>query len=265
MDSNLIQLLNLRAEDKPHLKDWLHKSWRKYTSHENQNEMLQIMSNTVVRKLLVKIHKSPFLTIMVDKTANISNKEQLTVVIRWIDDDLEVSEEFLGMYSLSSTTADSIVAAIKDILLRFQIPTAKIRGQCYDGCSTMAGTRGGVATKIQQIEPKAVFTHCYGHALNPSVNDTIKRSATMKDCLDTCFELVKLIKFSPKRAAMLNQIKEEIGSDSPSIRTMCSTRWTVRAEAIRSIIANYKYLMQLWDESLQNTSDTEMKARQVRW
>ena len=42
------------------------------------------------------------------------------------DDDLEVSEEFLGMYPLSTTTANSIVAAIKNIL-RFQIPTAKIR------------------------------------------------------------------------------------------------------------------------------------------
>ena len=99
---------------------------------------------------------------------------------------------------------------IKDILLRFEIPTNKIRGQCYDGSSTMAGAKGGVATKIQQIEPKAVFTHCFGHALNLSVNDTIKRSSALKDCLDTCFELVKLIKFSPKREAMLSKIKEEI-------------------------------------------------------
>ena len=50
------------------------------------------------------------------------------------------------------------MAAIKDVLLRFQIPFMKMRGQCYDGCSTMAGARGGVAAKIQAIEPKAVFT-----------------------------------------------------------------------------------------------------------
>ncbi len=37
-----------------------------------------------------------------------------------------------------------------------------------------------VAAKMQQIEPKAMFTHCYGHALNLSVNDTIKGSPTMK-------------------------------------------------------------------------------------
>ncbi len=141
-----------------------------------------------------------------------------------VDENFEVHE---GLYNLLSTTADSIVASIKDALLRFEIPTSKIRGQCYDGCSTMAGARRGVAAKMQQIEPRAVFTHCYGHALNLSVNDTIKGSPTMNDYLDTCFELVK---FSPKREAILTRIKEETGSESPSVRTICPTRWTVRAD-----------------------------------
>ena len=59
----------------------------------------------------------------------------------------------------------------------------------------MAGARGGVAAKIQQLELPAVFTHCYGHSLNLGVSDTIKRCIVMKDYLDTCYELVKLIKF----------------------------------------------------------------------
>ena len=71
--------------------------------------------------------------------------------------------------------------------MRLQLPLTKVRGQCYDGCSTMAGARGGVATntKIRELEPKALFTHCTGHALSLSVNDTIKQFSIMKDCLDT--------------------------------------------------------------------------------
>ena len=206
--SNLVQLLHLRAEDNPVLSKWLERTWRKFTSHKNQNELLEAMSQSILRTLLGDIKNSPFLTIMADETTDVSNKEQLTLVIRWVDENFEVNEEFLGLYNLFSTTADSIVASIKDVLLRFEIPTSKIRGQCYDGCSTMAGARGGVAAKMQQIEPRAVFTHCYGHALNLSVNDTIKGCTTMKDCLDTCFELVKHIKFSPKREAILTRIKE---------------------------------------------------------
>ncbi len=198
---------------------------------------------------------------MVDETTDVSNKEQLTLVVRWVDENFDVFEEFLGLYSLQTTTADSIVSAITDALLRFQISINKVRGQCYDGCSTMAGVQGGVATKIQQMEPRAVFTHCYGHSLNLAVSDTVKKSVIMRDCLDTCYELVKLIKFSPKRDAMLTRLKEEIGSDSPSIRTLCPTRWTVRAESLASIVANYSDLQVLWEEALVATSETEMKAR----
>ncbi len=54
-----------------------------------------------------------------------------------------------------------------------------------DVASTMAGSKAGVAVQIQELEPRAVFTHCYGHALNLAVSDTIKQSPVMKDCLDT--------------------------------------------------------------------------------
>ena len=69
-----------------------------------------------------------------------------------------------------------------------------LRGQCYDGASAMSGSRGGVATKLQQEEPRAVYTHCYGHALNLACGDTIKKSKVMRDALDTAYEIVKLVK-----------------------------------------------------------------------
>ena len=52
-----------------------------------------------------------------------------------------MSEEFLGLYCLSAIDAQSIVEAMKDAFVRFQIPLAKLRGHCYDGCSTMAGVK----------------------------------------------------------------------------------------------------------------------------
>ena len=56
-------------------------------------------------------------------------------------------------------------------------------------------------------------------------------------------------------------MKEEIGSDSCSIRTFFPTRWTVKADSLAAILANYKELQQLWEETTLTTSDTEMKAR----
>ena len=198
---------------------------------------------------------------MVDEITDKSNKEQLTFVIRWVNNDFMVAEDFLGLYSLSAIDAQSIMQVMKDVFLRFQIPFAKLRGQCYDGCNTMAGARAGVATKVQEIELRAVFTHCYGHALNLGISDAIKKSPAMKDCLDTCIELVKLIKFSPKREALLRKLKEEADNNAINIRTLCPTRWTVRAESLGSILANYDSIQELWETALHETSDTETKAR----
>ena len=46
---------------------------------------------------------------------------------------------------------------------------------------------------------------------------------------------------------MLSQLKEEMGSDAPGVRTLCPTRWTVRAESLYSILANYDHILLLWE------------------
>ena len=40
----------------------------------------------------------------------------------------------------------------------------------------MTGVRKGAASQIISKEPRAIFTHCYGHALNLAVGDTVKQS-----------------------------------------------------------------------------------------
>ena len=52
-----------------------------------------------------------------------------------------------------------------------------------------------------------MYTHCYAHALNLAVGNTIKRSKVCSDALDVAFEIIKLVKFSPKRNAAFDQIK----------------------------------------------------------
>ena len=50
-------------------------------------------------------------------------------------------------------------------------------------------------------------THCYAHALNLAIGETIKRSKVCCDALNVAFEISKLIKFSSKRNTLFDQIK----------------------------------------------------------
>ena len=41
----------------------------------------------------------------------------------------------------------------------------------------MSGAKSGVATRLCAAEPRAVFTHCYGHSLNLACGDTVQADA----------------------------------------------------------------------------------------
>ena len=95
-----------------------------------------------------------------------------------------------------------------------------------------------------------LYTHCYGHALYLACGDTIKKCKVMNDALDTTHEITKLIKKSAKRGAIFERLKAEMAPDTPGVRVLCPTRWTIRAEALQRMLNNYEVLQDLWIESL---------------
>ena len=74
------------------------------------------------------------------------------------------------------TQASALIEVIHDTLAKMNISINKLRGQCYDGASSVSGPRSGVATQILQEEPRALYTHCYGHALNLAGLHSLPRS-----------------------------------------------------------------------------------------
>ena len=118
-----------------------------------------------------------------------------------------------------------------------------------------------VAKKIRDEEPRAVFTHCYGHSLNLAVSDTIKKSSVMKNSLDTVHEITKLVKHSPRRENLFNAIKDDLAPGNTGIRILCPSRWTVRADSMGSIVKNYSVLQELWDQAISIVHDTETISR----
>ena len=183
------------------------------------------------------------------------------MVLRWVDEELVVHEDFVGLHEVPCIQASTLVHVVKDTLLRLNLTLTKARGQCYDGASNMSGVRNGVAKQIQDEQPNAFFTHCYGHSLNLAVSDTIKQCNTMKSALEITHEITKLIKYSPRRERIFKDLKGEMAPGSPGVRVLCPTRWTVRADSMLSIIQNYSVLQELWDKAVDIVRDSDTIAR----
>ena len=110
-----------------------------------KNTIFKMMALDVLRNITEKLQKSPYLTIMIDETTNVTNQEQVTIVLQRKDDNFETYEEFIGLYTVSTIEAEYLTKVIKDSMIRLNLSMKNLRGQCYDGCSTMSGTRTGVA------------------------------------------------------------------------------------------------------------------------
>ena len=142
---------------------------------------------------------------MVDETTDVSNHEQATIVLRRVTDKTDMFEDFLGVYQVPSTNSSTLTKVVKDVLCRYNLSLGKLRGQCYDGASAIQGARSGVATRICEEEPRALYTHCYGHSINLAASDAIKRTKVMKHAMETAHEITKLVKYSPPSGADISQ------------------------------------------------------------
>ena len=198
---------------------------------------------------------------MADEVTDASNREQVVICIRWVDEEFQAHEEFIGLHKVDSIAANVLVSVLKDTLLRLNLKITQCRGQCYDGASNMSGTKSGVAMQIATAESRAVYMHCYGHALNLAVGDTVQQSKLLRDTLDTTGEISKLLKYSPCHDSLFEKLKSEIAPNQPGFRTLCPTRWTVKESSLESVIKNYVVLQQLWEEAKGIASDSESHSR----
>ena len=103
-----------------------------------QDEMIKIMATAVFTELGKGIPSSEFFTVMCDERTDSSNREQLSVCIRWVDSELEPHEDFIGLYKMDSICASDIVKALKETLVSMKLLLSKCRGQCYGGASAMS-------------------------------------------------------------------------------------------------------------------------------
>ena len=166
---------------------------------------------------------------MADEYSNITNKQQFSFCICTVDNNSEVKEDFHGFYELENIKSVTLVNAIKDILLRFNLSLQHCREQTYDGVNNMMRKKSGAATKLLVEQPKSLVTHCQGHSPSLTVKDLTACCKVLCDTMSTVREISVLIKYSPKRENILGIMQENFeGNFNPhtekKLGKLCPTR-----------------------------------------
>ena len=122
---------------------------KKYNHNDFQDEILNIMAKQLLRKKLYDVNNNKMYTSMCDEYSDVSNKQQLSIYVRWVDEDLNPHGYFLGFYEVLNIKSKTVVSAIKDAFVRFNLPLSDLRGKTYDGASNMLGKKKGAAAQIK--------------------------------------------------------------------------------------------------------------------
>ncbi|CAI0430241.1 unnamed protein product, partial [Linum tenue] len=147
---NFLQLLDFHALGREDVQRVIGRNAPKnlqLTSPKIQRDLIHAMACETTKKIIVDIGNNVF-CILVDETRDISMKEQMAIVLRYVNSDGCVMERFLCTSHVRNTKALTLKKEIEAMLLKHGLSMSMIRGQGYDGASNMKGEINGLKTLI---------------------------------------------------------------------------------------------------------------------
>ncbi|CAN6330735.1 unnamed protein product [Urochloa humidicola] len=133
-------------------------------SHKIQKDICESYATEISDVIKREIGDKCF-SVLIDESRDVSIAEQMAVIVRFVNDKGMVVERFLGLKHVADTTSNALKKALVQMLAKYGLPIARLRGQGYDGASNMRGQFNGLQKKIRDENPYAFYVHCFAHQL----------------------------------------------------------------------------------------------------
>ena len=163
-----------------------------------------------------------------DEVTDISNKEQLSLVVRYVDHgSLLVREDLVAFIECDTGISGRAIAdKIISCLQAYGLDLSNLRGQAYDGAGNMAGSVNGAAALITADYPLAFYLHCASHCLNLAVVKSLQLTS-VRNMMGIAEKVFQLFAAHPKRQRALEKSisDTQLESKNHKLKDLCRTRW----------------------------------------
>ncbi|KAJ9536140.1 hypothetical protein OSB04_un000683 [Centaurea solstitialis] len=109
-----------------------------YTSPLIEKEILNLISSKMRRMICEEIGGRRF-CLLVDEARDQFHKEQMSIVLRFVNKDGFIIKRLFGLVHVPDTIAQTLKDDIYYLLSHYNLDVKSIRGQGYDGASNMRG------------------------------------------------------------------------------------------------------------------------------
>ena len=222
-----------------------------------QNELVTCIGDWILETLLKEVREARFYSVLTDEAADASVKEQMPLVLRFVDKDDYIREEFVGFIHCDTGTSGSALSEkILSTLAELKLDARLMRGQGYDGAGNMAGKNKGTAVLIQEQYLLAVYTHRASHVLNLCIMEATS-TASVRNMMNTLKEIYLFFHSSAKRQLKLGEFIDETSNQKHKLKNLCKTRWVERHEALHTFAELYNVIVQTLEHISHGGSEDE--------
>ncbi|XP_021769731.1 zinc finger MYM-type protein 1-like [Chenopodium quinoa] len=223
-----------------------------------------------------------YFAILADESSDVSQKEQLSLVLRFVNRDSgKVMERFFGIVHVGNTTALTLKDAIMSLLVKHSLSPSMIRGQGYDGASNMKGEINGLKTLIMNYTPSAYYIHCFAHQLQLTLVVVAKKNDSCGWIFEILANLLNVVGVFCKRREMIRQdqaqevpraldvgdnvsgsgLNQELGLKRPG-----DTRWSSHYKSLSNIILLFPTIVKEQDivNAMELVTYTKMVLQKMR-
>ncbi|XP_071734993.1 uncharacterized protein [Rutidosis leptorrhynchoides] len=190
--------------------------------------------------------------LLVDESSDVSNKEHIEVVLRYVDTCGIVKERYLGLVHVVEESASSFKSGIESLLIENGLNMEKVRGQGYNGTSNMRDEFIDLKALIMKENRSAYYVHCFAHSLELVVVKVAKKHFSVGVFFDMISVLMNVVCASCKHKDMVleslkEKVLEEIGNGEVDNGSELNQELSVIRFGDTRVGPHYKTLLHLVD------------------
>lgn len=196
-------------------------------------ERINELSENLNSQLKEKVAKFVAFSVAIDESTDITDIAQLAVFIRGVDENMQVTEEFVELVPMKgTTTGDDIFVSLTGALDRIGVDWKKTVSLTTDGASQMVGRKAGVTAKLKE----KLLTLNSDHQIH-SVHCIIHREVLcskilkMDHVMDVVVKAVNFIRARGLNHRQFNCLLEETHSHGLPYHT--DVRWLSRGIVLK--------------------------------
>ena len=219
-------------------------------------ELIELIAKKVHSVIFDEVNAAGYFSLSVDSSPDVSHVDQLSVVLRYLQDGQPV-EQFITFLELQNHTGEAMAhQVLKYLSDKCKVDFAKCRGQSYDNAANVSGRYNGMQQKLLEANKFAIYVPCAAHSLN-----LVGRSAV--NCCQSAVDFFSLVQtlynFFTASSSRWRILKSYIGNERV-LKSLSDTRWEAHAVATAAIIKSYSQIV----EALENLSDDQLQKGETR-